>query len=158
MKCHKLGTLLSIILIIILSGCAGSASHKVLTANQANDDAMNCQAIEAEIIKTQVVIDGVNEDKKDISGADVIDGLLWFPFNLIAKYGNYKDSLEAADKRLEKLNKLKESNNCKTTDQEIRTRSDNTIQKLKDLSTMHKKGDLTDDEYKKAKQKLIDSL
>jgi uncharacterized protein YceK len=151
-------TFLLFIVVLILSGCAGSASHEVVTANQAGDDEMTCQAIDAEIVKTQVIIDGVNQDKEDISGADVVDGILWFPFNLIAKHENYNDALEAADRRLEKLNKLKESNNCLTTDKEIRTRSDETLKQLKELSAMHKQGTLTDDEYKQAKSKLIENL
>jgi len=144
--------------ILVITGCAGSASHKVVTANQAGDNVMNCQEIEAGIVKTQVIIDGVNEDKNDISGADVIDGVLWFPFNLIAKHENYNDALEAADRRLEKLNKLKDDNNCSSTDNEIQQRADNTLVKLKGLSELHKQGVLTDEEYKTAKQKLLEDL
>ena len=151
-------TFLPFLFLLILTGCAGSASHEVVTANQAGDDGMNCQAIEAAIVKTQVIIDGVNQDKDDISGADVVDGILWFPFNLIAKHENYNDALEAADRRIEKLNELKKANHCNATDQEIRTRSDETLERLKELAVMHKEGTLTDDEYKTAKRKLIENL
>ena len=154
----KIRTYLSVLFIMILSGCAGSASHEVVTANQAGDNEMNCQAIEAAIVKTQVIIDGVNQDKDDISGADIVDGILWFPFNLIAKHENYNDALEAADRRIEKLNALKKANKCNATDQEIRARSDETLDRLKELSAMHKQGTLTDDEYRQAKKKLIENL
>ena len=143
---------------LIFFGCAGSASHDVVTANKAGDNEMNCQAIDSEIVKTQVIIDGVNKDKEDVSGADIVDGILWFPFNLIAKHHNYKDALEAADRRLEKLHELKRANGCRSTDTEIKKRSDDTLAKLEKLSAMHKQGDLTDDEYKTAKKKLIENL
>lgn len=95
-----------------IAGCAGSATHEVVTANQATDTSLTCQQIDSDIIKTQMIIDDVNKDKADVSGADVVDGILWFPFNLIAKSSNYSSALEAADKRMGKLNELKKENNC----------------------------------------------
>ena len=100
-------TLAPIVVAAVLGGCAGSASHKVVSSHTAGDEAMSCPQIEAEIVKTQVIIDGVNKDKEDISGADIVDGILWFPFNLIAKSQNYQNALEAADRRIQRLQQLK---------------------------------------------------
>ena len=38
--------------VIALSGCAGSAAHKVVTSHTAADRTMNCEAIETEILET----------------------------------------------------------------------------------------------------------
>ncbi|MBI2994060.1 MAG: hypothetical protein HYY48_07795 [Gammaproteobacteria bacterium] len=95
-----------------LCGCAGSATHKVLTSYEENDVNLSCAEIDAEIAKAQDVIDAVNQDKEDISGKDVIDGLLWFPFNLIAKSSNYNTALKAADGRVERLTALKQEKDC----------------------------------------------
>ena len=65
---------------LLASGCAGSATHDVVTAYQANDGSLSCSQIKSEMMKAQFVIDGVNRDKEDWTGADVIDGLLLFPF------------------------------------------------------------------------------
>jgi hypothetical protein len=97
----------SMICFALLSGCAGSASHTVLSVHEAEDDKLSCGSVDAQIVKAQAVIDGVNKDKSDVTGADVVDGLLWFPFNLIAKSINYKDALEAADRRIARLQELK---------------------------------------------------
>ena len=141
---------------LLLTGCAGSASHKVLAVHQANDDDLSCKQLDTEIVKSQVIIDAVNDDKDDLSGADIIDGLLWFPFNLIAKSGNYKKALEAAGDRIGSLQDLKKSQKCNETSQaEYDAATSLLSQELVNLSKLHKDGSLTDDEYQKAKRKLL---
>jgi hypothetical protein len=101
------------ILSVFLYGCAGSTSrHKMVEHHQPGDEALSCTGIETEIEKTQAIIDGVNQDKEDIDTADVVDGILYFPFNLIAKDRNYSLSLKTSDARLERLNELREEKNC----------------------------------------------
>ncbi len=145
---------------ILLQGCAGSANHKVVTENQIGDEKISCQKIDSEIVKTQVIIDGVNNDKEDVSGADVIDGILWFPFNLIAKHSNYDSALKAADKRLAKLGDMKKQNNCIVAEDSDKTNQKVALisGKIKELNKMHSEGTITESEYKVAKQKLLDSL
>ena len=104
--------LTSILITLIISGCAGSANHKVMTENEAKDFDLECGEINSEMAKAQDVINAVNEDKSDINGADVIDGILWFPFNLIAKSSNYNNALKAADKRIARLTELKKEKGC----------------------------------------------
>jgi hypothetical protein len=101
-----------IIAAIFLSGCAGSATHDVLTAYEADDMNLTCAEIDEEASKAQDVIDAVNQDKDDISGKDVIDAVLWFPFNLIAKSQNYSSALDAADGRIERMTQLKSEKGC----------------------------------------------
>lgn len=81
-------------------GCAGSANHEVISPYRAGDETLTCVQLDAEITRTQAIIDGVSQDNADLGGADVIDGLLFFPFNPIAKSGNYKAAVDAAGKRI----------------------------------------------------------
>ena len=141
--------------LIILFGCAGSATHDVVSAYQSKDSALTCSEIDKEIVLAQVIIDGINEDKSGISGADIMDGLLYFPFNMIAKSQNYKNSLSAADKRIERLENLKIDKDCKETSKEIIKIKTSLSQELKELTKMYKSGDLTKIEFEKAKNKLL---
>ena len=96
----------------VLTGCAGSASHDVLATHEVSDRTLDCEGLKHEVWKAQSVIDGVNKDRDDLSGADVIDGVLWFPFNLIAKSSNYEKAVEAAGARIERLEALQEERDC----------------------------------------------
>ena len=113
---HKPGpvTLVAVAFVcsMLFVGYAGSATHKVLTANQAGDAALSCEEINTEISKAQSVINGINSDKADVSDKDVVDGILWFPFNLIAKHEIYNNALEGADRRIEVLQALKKDKQC----------------------------------------------
>ena len=141
--------------LIILFGCAGSATHDVVSAYQSKDSTLTCSEIDKEIVLAQVIIDGINEDKSGISGADIMDGLLYFPFNMIAKSQNYKNSLSAADKRIERLENLKIDKDCKDTSKEIVKIKTSLSQELKELTKMYKTGDLSKLEFEKAKNKLL---
>jgi hypothetical protein len=152
----KFLSLFSIILLIY--GCAGSAQHKVVSANQSGDRDMTCKQLDAEIVKAQVIIDGVNQDKNDVSGADWVDGILWFPFNLIAKQQNYKNALQAADRRIENLERIKEKKNCdrgQANKAAIQAKSSGIVSELNKLTEMYKRGDLTKKEYEKAKKEIL---
>ena len=128
---------------------------KVEEVNSKIEEVYYESEIDKEIVRAQVIIDGVNEDKSGISGADIMDGLLYFPFNMIAKSQNYKNSLSAADKRIERLENLKDDNNCKDTSQEIAKSKSSLSQELKELTKMYKSGDLSKIEFEKAKNKLL---
>ena len=147
--------ILYILSLFILVGCAGSANHDVVSAYQSKDSSLTCSEIDKEIVRAQVVIDGVNEDKSGISGADIMDGLLYFPFNMIAKSQNYKNSLTAADKRIERLENLKRDKDCRDTSQEMAKTKTSLSQELKELTKMYKSGDLSKKEYESAKNKLL---
>lgn len=97
---------------LIITGCAGSANHDVLSEYEEKDSDLSCVEIAVEISKAQDVIDAIKQDREDLSGKDVLDGVLWFPFNLIAKSGNYKNATEAAGKRIARLENLKKEKEC----------------------------------------------
>lgn len=152
-------TRLQIVLIsLLLAGCAGSASHEILTENKAGDDRLSCEQLESEVIKAQVVIDGVKQDQQDVSGKDVVDGVLWFPFNLMAKDTNYKDSLAAADKRLARLAVLKKEKGCTSAPGQTKKKTEDALEKIKKLNDLYKDGALTKEEYMSAKKRLLDEI
>ena len=148
----KLGIYLVCLLLI---NCAGSATHDVVSAHKAGDTDLTCKELDQEIVRAQVIIDGVEKDKSGMSGADILDGLLWFPFNLIAKSQNYKNSLNSADRRIERVEQLKVDKGCESRSEEIKAKTEDLTQKLLDLNQLYKDGGLTKSEYTKAKRKLL---
>lgn len=141
--------------VVVLAGCAGSADHAVVTSYQVTDTEMSCSQLQADMVKTQVIIDGVHADKADISGADVMDGLLYFPFNLMAKSDNYEKALSAAGDRIRRLEELKKEKGCKTDVAETKRSAAQMTTELKDLNQLYKDGALTADEYKAAKDRVL---
>ena len=140
---------------LLLINCAGSAQHDVVSAHKAGDTDMTCKELDSEIVRAQVIIDGVEKDKSGMSGADILDGLLWFPFNLIAKSQNYKNSLNSADRRIERVEQLKVDKGCESRSEEIKAKTEDLTQQLLDLNQLYKDGGLTKSEYTKAKRKLL---
>ena len=149
---RKIGIYLTCLLLI---NCAGSAQHDVVSAHKAGDTDMTCKELDTEIVRAQVIIDGVEKDKSGMSGADILDGLLWFPFNLIAKSQNYKNSLNSADRRIERVEQLKADKGCESRSEEIKAKTEDLTQQLLDLNQLYKDGGLTKSEYTKAKRKLL---
>ena len=149
---RKIGIYLTCLLLI---NCAGSATHDVVSAHKAGDTDLTCKELDQEIVRAQVIIDGVEKDKSGMSGADILDGLLWFPFNLIAKSQNYKNSLNSADRRIERVEQLKVDKGCESRSEEIKAKTEDLTQKLLDLNQLYKDGGLTKSEYTKAKRKLL---
>ena len=151
-KLRKIGIYLTCLLLI---NCAGSAQHDVISAHKSGDTDLTCKQLDQEIVRAQVIIDGVEKDKSGMSGADILDGLLWFPFNLIAKSQNYKNSLNSADRRIERVEQLKVDKGCESRSEEIKAKTEDLTQKLLDLNQLYKDGGLTKSEYTKAKRKLL---
>ena len=151
-KLRKIGIYLTCLLLI---NCAGSAQHDVVSAHKSGDTDLTCKQLDQEIVRAQVIIDGVEKDKSGMSGADILDGLLWFPFNLIAKSQNYKNSLNSADRRIERVEQLKVDKGCESRSEEIKAKTEDLTQKLLDLNQLYKDGGLTKSEYTKAKRKLL---
>ena len=142
---------------LLLINCAGSAQHDVVSAHKAGDTDLSCKELDNEIVRAQVIIDGVEKDKSGMSGADILDGLLWFPFNLIAKSQNYKNSLNSADRRIERVEQLKVDKGCESRSEEIKAKTEDLTQQLLDLNQLYKDGGLTKSEYTKAKRQLLRS-
>jgi len=119
-------------------------------------------------MKAQIVIDGVNKDKEDFSGADIIDGLLWFPFNLIAKDSNYTEALAAGDKRISRLTELRKEKNCSTatvgtpssiSGGNVKTRPSGDIrERLRVLKEFYRDGLINNEDFERSKKALLKQL
>jgi len=149
---------------ITLYGCANSASHQVMKKEKAGDEFLTCREIDREIRKARIVIRGVEQDKEDMTGDDVIDGLLWFPFNVIAKQSNYSSATKAAEGRIEHLRLLEVQQGCRdnlaspgktgspeAADLEI-------ANQLRQLNSLYKSGVLSEEEYILKKKEILDRI
>lgn len=148
--------LITLSLIAILTACAGSASHKVVMTDQVKDQNLTCRQIDDEVARAQAIINGVNDDKNDVSGSDVMDGLLYFPFNLIAKNSNYNNALTAANQRIISLKTLKQEKKCPVDKENPVIASSSDLEnKIKSLNKMYEEKLITEEEYKAAKLKIL---
>lgn len=139
--------------VVVLAGCAGSASHEVVTAHSATDGTMNCQQLTAEQVRVQAIINAVNQDKNDVTGKDMLDGILWFPFNLIAKNSNYKNALAAADTRLVRIDTLRQEKGC--SEEQLAEASKTLENRLEELKRLKDKGLITEDEYNSSRKEAL---
>ncbi len=144
---------------LALVGCAGSASHKVVMNDLVQDQSLSCPQADAEILRAQSIINSVNDDKAEISGADFMDGILWFPFNLIAKESNYSNALNAANQRIMIMRQVKRDKNCPEQQMVQQTQNQQSLDtKLRELNRLYKDGLLTETEYLSQKKKMLDSI
>jgi hypothetical protein len=150
----KIKFVTAILFPVMLTGCAGSATHKVVKTDPAADQALSCQQADDEIARSQAIINGVNEDKDDVSGADVVDGILYFPFNLIAKNSNYSNALTAANQRITSLKQLKTEKNC-VDDGNLEVTSAALKTKIEELDKMYADKQISEQEYKSLKLKAL---
>ena len=67
---------------------------------------------------------------------------------------NYNDALQAADKRIARLNEMKKEKDC-ANDANAVAQTQNLTNQLSELNRQYKDGSLTEEEYKLAKAKLL---
>ena len=84
-----------------------------------------------------------------------MDGILYFPFNLIAKNSNYNNALTAANQRIISLNELKRQKGCEDNTTEQAKATNQLSKKIAELDDMYKSNLINDDEYKQMKLKLL---
>ena len=145
---------LTIIFLLLLFGCADK-SHTVINTYNPGDNNLTCAEIQNEVIKAELIIDAVKKDKESISGAEVLDAVMWGFIPAITKGQNHKKAVEAANARIERLEILKEKMQCASSN--ANNNKKNQIEKrLKQLQSMYDAGDLSKEEYEIAVDKLFD--
>lgn len=154
---NKTRMLSAICLTTILSACANSASHKVVSEEKSTDDYLSCSDIRVEKRKTQAIMDGVERDKSDMTGADFVDGLLWFPFNVIAKQSNYSSATNAAEARISHLTTLENERGCTVAGNGSATDS-KVSQQLQSLNKLYKDGLLTEAEFFEKREAVLNQI
>ncbi|MCK4620666.1 MAG: SHOCT domain-containing protein [Desulfuromonadales bacterium] len=168
-------------LLLLVSGCANSANHRVVPVSMAGDETLDCEGIGHEKLRLNTIIDGVEQDKKDVTGADFVDGMLYFPFNIIAKQSNYSNAIKAAEERKEYLTQLSHLKNCGKKEHQSIAQTEqpaqpvaqteqpaqpnhslnelnNISQKMKTLKNLHDSELITDQEYQQKKQEILASF
>jgi len=146
--------------IFILFFLASCAKPTVVEIIQPNDDKLNCEELKAEIVESQKIKEEA-EFSKD-SGGNIARIILFWPAWAQSLH-NADEAILAANDRKHRLIKTMKKINCKDADMfeaKIKdtnsTSSQNNIaEQLKILKELYDSGDLTKEEYIKAKEKVI---
>ena len=146
--------------IFILFFLASCAKPTVVEIIQPNDDKLNCEELKAEITESQKIKEEA-EFSKD-SGGNMARIILFWPAWAQSLH-NADEAILAANDRKHYLIKTMKKINCKDADMfeaKIKdtnsTSSQNNIaEQLKILKELYDSGDLTKEEYTKAKEKVI---
>ena len=149
-----------IFFIFMLFFLASCAKPTVVEIIQTNDDKLNCEELKAEIAESQKVKEEA-EFSKD-SGGNIARIILFWPAWARSLH-NADEAILAANDRKHHLIKTMKKINCKDADMfeaKIKdtnsTSSQNNIaEQLKILKELYDSGDLTKEEYIKAKEKVI---
>ena len=152
----KTATVLSAIFLV--SACANSADHEVVTKTSSTDSLLSCSEIKSETFRVQAIKDGVQKDKDDMTGSDVVDGLLWFPFNVLVKHSNYSNANEAADARLANLKILSNEKDCGDATTAEAAKQQDISTRLSELKKLKDDGLINDEEYVQKREVILQEL
>ena len=141
---------------ILLNSCA---KPTVVNIVLPGDDKLNCGQLENAVTETQKIKREAEFAKKE-TGGNVARVLLFWPAWAQTLH-NADVAIIAADDRIYHLFNIMKKKRCHGVDK-IEAQITNTTTsisitgQLKELKEMYKSGDLTKEEYKKAKKKILD--
>ena len=151
------------ILILIFFFVYSCAKPTMVEITQPDDGLLNCKELKQEIEETNKIKEEA-EFSKD-SGGNIARALLFWPA-WAQSLNNADDAMIAANNRSFHLIKLMRNKNCpgaddlkaKITDKPIKENisESNLADQLKTLKELYEDGHLSDEEYTKAKKKIID--
>ena len=151
------GILVLIVSVILLYACA---KPTVVNVVLPGDKELNCKQLEDAVAESQK-IKREAEYAKEGTGGNITRVMLFWP--AWAKTLHNADvAVRAADDRIFHLFKIMKKKSCTNVDKieaQILNMENTKItitQQLKELKEMYKSGDLTKEEYKKAKKKILD--
>ena len=149
-----------ILVFILLYSCANPTVVEVV---QPSDDLLNCTELKQEIEETNKIKEEA-EFSKD-SGGNIARAILFWPA-WAQSLNNADDAMIAANNRSFHLIKLMRKKNCpgaddlkaNITDKPIKNNvnGSNLADQLKTLKELYEDGHLSEEEYTKAKKKIID--
>ena len=154
-KCR--GILVFGISIILLNSCA---KPTVVNVVLPGDDELNCEQLENAVAESQK-IKREAEYAKEGTGGNVTRLLLFWPAWAQTLH-NADVAIMAANDRIYHLFNIMKKKKCGGVDKieaqitNTATSINNITGQLKELKEMYKSGDLTEEEYKKAKNKILD--
>jgi hypothetical protein len=144
------------IIIILLYSCAKPTVVKIVLPE---DEKLNCKQLEVQIDET-IKIKKEAEYAKEATGGNLTRAILFWPAWAQTLH-NADVAIMAANDRnyhLISLMKKKDCANLDKMDAEVtnsKSLKSNIAQQLKDLKNLYDNGDLTKEEYKKAKNKVL---
>ena len=151
------GILVLIVSVILLYACA---KPTVVNVVLPGDEELNCEQLENAVAESQK-IKREAEYAKEGTGGNITRVMLFWP--AWAKTLHNADvAVGAADNRIFHLFKIMKKKSCTNVDKieaqilNIENTKITITQQLKELKEMYKSGDLTKEEYKKAKKKILD--
>ena len=143
--------------IILLNSCA---KPTVVNVVLPGDDKLNCEQLENAVAESQKIKRDA-EYAKEGTGGNVARVMLFWP--AWAKTLHNADvAIMAANDRIYHLFNIMKKKRCHSVDKieaqitKTATFTHNITEQLKELKEMYKSGDLTEEEYKKAKKKILD--
>ena len=149
--------LVLIVSVILLYACA---KPTVVNVVLPGDKELNCKQLEDAVAESQK-IKREAEYAKEGTGGNITRVMLFWP--AWAKTLHNADvAVRAADDRIFHLFKIMKKKSCTNVDKieaqilNIENKKITITQQLKELKEMYKSGDLTKEEYKKAKRKILD--
>ena len=152
-----LGVLVLGINLILLNSCAKPTVVNIVVPG---DEELNCKQLENAVAETKKIKKDA-EYAKEGTGGNITRIMLFWP--AWAKTLHNADvAIQAANDRNYHLIKIMKKKNCKGVDNinaqinESTTSTDNVTGQLKILKEMYDSGDLTQEEYKKAKKKVLE--
>ena len=151
------GILVLIVSVILLYACA---KPTVVNVVLPGDKELNCKQLEDAVAESQK-IKREAEYAKEGTGGNITRVMLFWP--AWAKTLHNADvAVRAADDRIFHLFKIMKKKSCTNVDKieaqilNIENTKITITQQIKELREMYKSGDLTKEEYKKAKKKILD--
>ena len=146
-------------LIIIFFFLIGCATPEVVNVKDPLDDKKNCNELESSVAEAQKFKRDALFEKEN-TGGNMARMILFWPAMATTFHNSDKD-IRAANDRTFHLLKIMKKKNCKNIDlvnSEILKNSTQTIVgELKMLKDLYKSGDLTKEEFTKAKKKVLES-
>ena len=142
---------------ILLNTCA---KPTVVNVVLPGDDKLNCEQLENAVADSQKIKRDA-EYAKESTGGNVARMMLFWPAWARTLH-NADVAIAAADDRIYHLFNIMKKKKCKGIDKieaqitNTSTSTNNIAGQLRELKEMYKSGDLTKDEYEKAKKKTLD--
>ena len=152
---------LKVIIIILLFFLSSCAKPTLIEIVQENDEKLNCDELKDEIAEAQKIKEEAEYSKE--TGGNMARLLLFWPA-WAASLHNADEAVLAANNRKFHLIKLMKRKNCKDSekfkasikDNQLSGNVSNIADQLKLLKELYETGDLTEEEYSKAKKKILE--
>ncbi len=145
-----------LLVFILLMSCA---TPEVVVVKDPLDEKKNCFELENSVAETQKFKRDALFEKEN-TGGNMARMILFWPA-MATTFHNADKAIKAANDRTFHLLKIMKDKNCKNVDlvsSEILKNSTQTVAgQLSILREMYKSGDLTKEEFKKAKKKVLES-